>query len=106
MGGDANRSDFPIMTVETDRDLLLRGAIKREYTGHIWVDTSVNSRRSISASPLRRSLRNRVLRALIRPDSTTPDSAPEGLIDTIDVSATFLSRGTERFLAHRTGLLT
>ncbi len=100
LGGDANPSDFPIMTVETDRDLLLRGAIKREYTGHIWVDTSVNSR-NLFISPLRRSLRNQVF-GLDLPDSTTLDSAPEGLIDTIDVSATFLSRGTSTlFTPHR-----
>lgn len=100
LGGDANPSDFPIMSVETDRTLLLRGAIKREYTGVNWVDSSLNSR-SLFVSPLRRTLRNQVF-GLNQLDGDELESAPEGLIGSVDVNVTFLSRGTSTlFTPHR-----
>ena len=100
LGGDANPSDFPIMEVETDIPLLLRGAIKREYTGSIWVDSAVNSR-NLFISPLRRSLRNQVF-GLELPRSDALEGAPEGLIGSVDVSVTYLSRGTSTlFTPHR-----
>lgn len=104
LGGDANPSDFPIMQVKTDRPLLLRGTIKREYTGNIWVDNAVNSR-NLFSSPLRRSLRKQVFGAEL-PDAETLKSAPEGLFSDVDVDVTFLSRGTSTlFTPHRiTGL--
>lgn len=100
MGGDANPSDFPIMEVETDRTLLLRGAIKREYTGSIWIDSAVNSR-NLFVSPLRRSLRNQVF-GLDLPAGDALAAAPEGLIDTADIDVRYLSRGTSTlFTPHR-----
>lgn len=44
LGGQAEPLTTPIMTVETEDTLLLRGAISRTYTGSNWVDESVNSR--------------------------------------------------------------
>lgn len=100
LGGDANPSDFPIMSVKTDTPLLLRGAIKREYTGSSWVDSSVNSR-SLFISPLRRTLRNQVF-GLSQPSSEELAAAPEGLIEEVDVEVEFLSRGTSTlFTPHR-----
>lgn len=98
LGGDANPSDFPIMEVETDSKLLLRGTIKREYTGNNWVDSAINSR-NLFVSPLRRALRNQVF-GLNQPEEL--EAAPEGLIEAVDVNVTFLSRGTSTlFTPHR-----
>lgn len=100
LGGNANPSDFPIMEVDTDVPLLLRGAIKREYTGSVWVDTAVNSR-NLFISPLRHGLRNQVF-GLDMPERKQLENAPDGLITTADASIKFLSRGTSTlFTPHR-----
>ena len=44
LGGPANPTDDLVMRVETDEDLLLRGTIKRTYTGYSWVDDQVKAR--------------------------------------------------------------
>ena len=40
LGGPANPSDHPVMQVTTERRTYLRGAIKNEYTGRAWLDTT------------------------------------------------------------------
>ena len=40
LGGPANPSDHPVMQVTTQRRTYLRGAIKNEYTGRVWLDTT------------------------------------------------------------------
>ena len=40
LGGPANPSDHLVMQVATDRRTYLRGAIKNEYTGRVWMDTT------------------------------------------------------------------
>ena len=44
LGGAANPDEGVVMRVETDSDLLLRGTIKRSYTGYSWVDNSAKAR--------------------------------------------------------------
>ncbi len=44
LGGPASPREDEIMRVDTDRTMLLRGSIKRTYTGYSWVDNTVNSR--------------------------------------------------------------
>jgi len=44
LGGPANPTDDMVMRVETDADLLLRGTIKRNYTGYSWVDAQAKAR--------------------------------------------------------------
>ena len=44
LGGPANPDTSPVMDVETDSDLLLRGAIKSDYSGYSWTDDQVKSR--------------------------------------------------------------
>ncbi len=44
LGGPANPTDDAVMRVETDADLLLRGTIKRSYTGYSWVDDQTKAR--------------------------------------------------------------
>lgn len=44
LGGPADPRDEAVMQVESSGELLLRGTIKRTYTGYSWTDNSVNSR--------------------------------------------------------------
>ena len=44
LGGPADPSEGEVMRVETSENLLLRGTIKRSYTGYSWVDDQVKAR--------------------------------------------------------------
>lgn len=44
LGGKANPVDDTFMRVIADRDVLLRGTIKRSYTGYSWVDDQAKAR--------------------------------------------------------------
>lgn len=44
LGGPATPSEDEVMRVQTDADLLLRGTIKRSYTGYSWVDDQIKAR--------------------------------------------------------------
>ena len=44
LGGSANPTEDTYMRVITDRDVLLRGTIKRSYTGYSWVDDQTKAR--------------------------------------------------------------
>ena len=44
LGGPADPDDTPVMRVRADGDLLLRGTIRRDYTGYSWVDTGEKAR--------------------------------------------------------------
>ncbi len=59
LGGEAEPSDAPVMTVKTDRRVLLRAVVKDEYTGRSWRDTS-SGRRYLYVSPRWASLRDSV----------------------------------------------
>ena len=44
LGGPADPHAEPVMQVESEGDLLLRGSIKRAYTGYSWVDDQAKAR--------------------------------------------------------------
>ena len=44
LGGPANPSEDAVMRVETEGSLLLRGTIKRKYTGYSWIDDQAKAR--------------------------------------------------------------
>lgn len=44
LGGPADPDDGAVMRVQTGQNLLLRGAIKRSYTGYSWVDDQPKAR--------------------------------------------------------------
>ncbi len=44
LGGPANPLTHEILEIETDSRVLLRGSIKRAYTGYSWIDDGVNNR--------------------------------------------------------------
>lgn len=44
LGGKAEPTDHPVMLVKTPRKVYLRGSVKNEYTGRMWVDTLAGRR--------------------------------------------------------------
>lgn len=44
LGGPANPDPNPVMRVESDQPVLLRGTIRATYTGYSWVDTTPKNR--------------------------------------------------------------
>ena len=56
LGGTASPTDDPVMQVRTPARALLRAAIKNEYTGHAWADTT-SGRRYLFVSPRFSALR-------------------------------------------------
>ena len=56
LGGPASPDDDPVMLVTTPKRTYLRGTVKDEYTGRIWVDTK-SGRRYLWVSPQWRSER-------------------------------------------------
>ena len=44
LGGPANPDTDPVMRVTSSTDLLLRGSIRRTYTGHAWTDDAAKTR--------------------------------------------------------------
>lgn len=44
LGGPADPDTDPVMLVTTDRDVLLRGAVRRTYNGHAWTDSDAKAR--------------------------------------------------------------
>lgn len=59
LGGPANPDPDPVMRVTADGDVLLRGAIRRTYTGSTWVDSDAKAR-YLYYDFTRRSIRERV----------------------------------------------
>ena len=68
LGGEAEPSDYPVMTVKTSRRTLLRAVSKDEYTGRSWRDTS-GGKRYLYVNPRWRSLRQQVFLENLPPDS-------------------------------------
>ena len=56
LGGPANPEDTPVMQVRTSGRTLLRGAIKNDYTGSAWADSTPN-RRYLYVNPRFHTLR-------------------------------------------------
>lgn len=94
LGGPATPRDAEIMSVKTDRLLLLRGSVRRTYTGSSWVDNSINSR-YLFIDPTRQTLRDAVFDADIA-------ASMSDLFEEINVSIEMLGDGTSTlFVPHR-----
>ena len=94
LGGPAAPRDAEIMRVKTDRGLLLRGSVRRTYTGYSWVDNSMNSR-YLFIDPTRQTLRDSVF------DIDLIEALDGALVET-EISVDMLGPGTSTlFVPHR-----
>ena len=59
LGGEAEPTEYPVMTVKTSQKTLLRAVTKDEYTGRSWRDTS-SGRRYLYVNPRWKGLREEV----------------------------------------------
>lgn len=85
LGGPAEPHTDPVMAVQTDAEVLLRGAIRTAYTGYSWVDDAVKNR-YLYFDPTRASIRDRVFNADF-------PGAGDALLP-VEVSVEMLSEGT------------
>lgn len=99
LGGPANPEDTPVMQVRASGRALLRGAIKNEYDGHAWLD-STSGRRYLYVNPRFYALR-RDLFDQKRPSDAIRAQLPEGETITVlmraDAASTLYL--TQRFSA-------
>lgn len=99
LGGPANPEEAPVMQVRTSGRTLLRGAIKNEYDGSAWTD-STSGRRYLLINP-RFILLKRDLFDLERPEkaikSQLPSSEPITVLMRADSASTLYL--TQRFSA-------
>ena len=86
LGGPADPREDEIMRVTTDGDLLLRGSVKRTYTGSSWVDHTVNSR-YLFIDPTRQNKLARIFNL----DKLGP---LEGYVEADEVQVELLAPGT------------
>jgi len=94
LGGPAEPRNADVMKVETDQGLLLRGSVRRTYTGSSWVDRSVNSR-YLFMDLTRQTLRDSVFDVDLVQRMT-------GAVEKIEVSVEILNDGTSTlFVPHR-----
>ena len=83
LGGPVNIQERPVMTVETETPLLLRGVTMNYYSGLSWAD-AVPSRRYLYADP-----RHRSIRADIMDENRPPDALRgNGLFDPVTITIT------------------
>lgn len=99
LGGPANPEEAPVMQVRTSGRTLLRGAIKNEYNGSAWTD-STSGRRYLLVNP-RFILLRRNLFDLDRPEKALRSRLPQSELITVlmrsdSVSTLYL---TQRFSA-------
>ena len=85
LGGPADPHTDPVMRVETDAQVLLRGAIRSAYTGYSWVDAAPKNR-YLYYDLTHASIRDRVFNHGFAGD--------KGALLTTDVSVEMLSEGT------------
>lgn len=64
LGGEAEPSEFPVMTVKTGQKTLLRAVVKDSYTGRSFVDTS-SARRYLYINPRWQAQRRRAFTELL-----------------------------------------
>ena len=95
LGGEAEPSDYPVMTVKTSRRTLLRAVSKDEYTGRSWRDTS-GGKRYLYVNPRWRSLRQQVFLENLPPDSVQGAST---LLDRQAVSVQMQNTATSTVFA-------
>ena len=85
LGGPAEPHTDPVMAVETDAQVLLRGAIRTTYTGYSWIDDAVKNR-YLYFDPTRAAIRDRVF----NPGFAGSDRA----LLPVEVSVEMLDEGT------------
>lgn len=95
LGGPAQPREDEIMMVESDVPLLLRGTIKRTYTGSAWTDSALNNR-YLYVDPTKSSIRNRVFGLSLPSDSAIAALREQGLwnMENQDVQITMLNERT------------
>lgn len=85
LGGPANPDTTPVMRVQADQDVLLRGTIRTTYTGYSWVDTQVKNR-YLYYDITHRSVRDRIFGQNVKLHSAA--------FDEINASVEMLDEGT------------
>ena len=85
LGGSANLTEETYMRVITNRDVLLRGTIKRSYTGYSWVDDQTKAR-YLYYDFTHASVRDKVFDA--------DREAAEGVFLSVNADVEMLSEGT------------
>ena len=94
LGGQATPRREDVMLVASDTSLLLRGSVSRTYTGHNWIDESVNSR-YLFIDPTRLGRRNAAF------DADMADRRRQSARK-VRAEITFLGEGTSTlFVPHR-----
>ena len=88
LGGPATPLEHEVMLVETDRTLLLRGSIKRSYTGNSWIDSARNNR-YLYFDPTKTGLKNRLFAADLAERADI-----SGAFAKADISVQFLMEGS------------
>ncbi len=96
LGGPADPSDHPVMLVQSDDMLLLRGAIKRTYTSYAWTNSAINNR-YLFVDPTKRGARDQIF------DSARLESDELGkAFKRVDGQVTMVSEGISTlFVPHR-----
>jgi len=85
LGGPADPAENPVMRVKADSSMLLRGTIKRSYTGYSWVDDQAKAR-YLYYDFTHRSVRNSVF-------DTNTSAGSEGF-EHRDAEVEMISNGT------------
>ncbi len=97
LGGPAEPHTDPVMRVETDAEVLLRGAIRTAYTGYSWVDAAPKNR-YLYFDLTRASIRDRVFNPAFAGDKSAllaSDVAVEMLAE--GTSSLFVPARLEKF---------
>lgn len=96
LGGPADPSEENIMLVETDRMLLLRGSVRRNYTTYSWTNSAVNNR-YLFIDPTKQGIRDRIFESRRLDGFSAADA-----FETVHASVTLLHEGISTlFLPHR-----
>ena len=96
LGGPAEPHDWPIMEVTTDRNLYLRGSIRRTYVNTAWTDAVANNRYLFS-DLMKQSVREDVFEAR----RVDPENSG-GAFERVSAQVTMLNEGTSTlFVPHR-----
>ncbi|MEA4928670.1 MAG: transglutaminase domain-containing protein, partial [Candidatus Limiplasma sp.] len=88
LGGEAEPTEFPVMTVKTDRKTLLRAVAKDQYNGRSFTDTS-SAKRYLYINPRWQAQRVRVFMENLPPEAIRKSSA---LLDEKAVSVQMQNR--------------
>lgn len=103
LGGPADPDERDVMMVKTDVPLMLRGSIRRTYTGYSWEDSAYNSR-YVFTDPIKRSARNTVFGIDLPSGDMIFQLQAQDLwpISEVDAHVTMLNPGTSTlFVPHR-----